>query len=426
MSDFDLLSYEVEAEWGRPFRIARLEYSGEAPSEDDEIQINQARYDSNWRIRIFSGRILSKEIRGGPPNDIRITVTAVSSGWYLTQQYINESTSILIPGETPNPKEYIKEWLGGPHWKSITGCEPVWISSVPNWRTEYAHNMLLLSPARTTKWEAIAQICDRFNMVAFTTPHWAFDWDEFRFYPAEYARKYVFDDITEINAREDLLAIELRDFYGKEMRYNRVKIYSSDSGWNYFFGESESHMVTWRKWRPREFNYELPNLENPLNASIWANILLERFQKSGGQVRLLLRSFPERKGGYLLRPGDIIKIENAFEEVNTTWRIYKIIHRVVEGQEAQTEIHAAQFDDLSHPYIESENPFRRLSEAVQERILKSVRLAAPGAFWSERSYTGAGAATASAPCEIINFNPDGTVDVRILATGQIIKRIKLL
>jgi len=426
MSDFDLLSYEVEAEWGRPYRIARLEYQGEAPSEDDDIQINQAKHDSGWRIRIFSGRVLSKEFHGSPPKDLRISVTAVSSGWYLTQQYINESTAMVIPGETPNPKSYIEDWLGGNRWRTVTGCEPVWISEVPNWRSEYSYNMLLFSPARTTKWEAIAQICDKFNMVAFTTPHWAFDWDEFRFYTAEWAQKYVFDDITEVDAEEDVLSIELRGYYGKEMRYNRVKIYSSDSEWNYFFGQSESHMVTWRHWRPREFNYELPDLEDPLNASLWANILLERFQESTGQVRLVLRSFPERKGGYLLRPGDIIKIENAFEEVNTTWRIYKIIHRAQAGEEAQTEIYAAKFDDLSHPYVESENPFRRLSEAVQERILKSIRLALPGSFWKEKAYTGAGAATASTPCEIISFNPDGSVDIRILSTGQIVRRVKLL
>jgi len=426
MTDFNLLSYEVEAEWGQPYRVARLEYFGDAPGEDDDIQINQAKYDSSWRIHIFSGRVLSKEIRGVPPGEKRIIVTAVSSGWYLTQQYINESTSVVIPGKTPNPKYYIEDWLGGSSWRSITGCEPVTIFKVPNWAPEYSYNLLLFSPARTTKWEAITQICDRYNMVAFTTPHWAFDWDEFRFYSAEWAEKYVFDEITTVDGREDIIEIELYGHYGQEMKYNRVRIYSSDADWNYFWGQSEDCMVTWKKWRPREFNYEIPDLENPMNASLWADTLLERFQAASGQIRLLLRSFPERAGGGLLRPGDIIEIEHAFEEANTTWRIFKIIHRAQAGQEAQTEIHAAKFDDLSHPYVKSENPFRRLSEAVQERIIKSVQLAVPGAFSRERVYTGAAAPTAATACEILNWNPDGTVDIRILSTGQIVKGIKLL
>jgi len=427
MTDFDLLSYEVEAEWGRPYRIARLEYVGEAPGEDDGIQINQAKYDSGWRIRIFSGRVLSKEFRGSPPNDLRITVTAVSSGWYLTQQYVNESTAMVIPGETPNPKSYIKEWLGGSHWRSITGCEPVWVSEVPNWRSEFAYNRLLFSPARTTKWEAITQICDKFNMVAFTTPHEAFDWDEFRFYEAEYAHKYIFNDVTTINANEDVLSIELRGYYGKEMRYNKVKIFSSDSNWDYFWASAESHMVTWRQWRPREFNYELPDLENPYNASIWADSLLDRFQGATGQVRLVLRSFSEREGGHLLRPGDIIKVENAFDEVNTTWRIYKIIHRAQAGEEAQTEIYAAKFDDLSHPYVETENPFRRLGEEVQQRIMQAARRASPGVFSKQEVvFSSLGERMAGSPCEIIAANPDGTVDIRIINTSQILRRVRIL
>jgi len=430
--EFNLISYEVIWEWGVPYLLARLSFDGEAaPSEDEIIEIYQP-----WDYevlapplkKIFGGRVLSKRIIASPPNRIRQEIVAVSAGYTLTQQYINSSTSLLQPGETPNPKEYIKQWLGDSDWKMTTGCEPKWIAEVPNWRSEYAWNFISFSPARTTKWEAISMICDKYNMCAFVTPHWAFDWNEFRFYDAEYARRYVFDKKLNVSGDQSIKSIEIYEERGKWYQYNRVRVFSSAaSEWDYFWAEAETNAVKWKDVRPIEYNFALPDLEDPANASVWAKALLDRFQLDARKLTITTRVITCHPDGSLVRPGDQIRIYKTFLPEGETFRIYKIIHRRVGGAEPETVFEAAKWDDLSHPYVPSENPFRRLRDEVYEKILRAtLAVAKVSSSRLVKSHSSMGAATGSAPCEIINVNDDGTVDIKILTTNQIIKRVKVL
>lgn len=430
--EFNLLSYEVEWEWGVPYLIARLSFDGDAaPSEDEIIEIYQP-----WDYevfapplkKIFGGRVLSKRIISSPPNRIRQEIVAVSAGYTLTQQYINSSTSLIQPGETPNPKEYIKQWLGDSDWRMTTGCEAKWIAEVPNWRSEYAWNFISFSPARTTKWEAISMICDKYNMCAWVTPHWAFDWNEFRFYDAEYARQYIFDKKLNLSGDQSIKSVEVYEERGKWYQYNRVRVFSSmASEWDYFWAEAETNSVKWKDVRPIEYNFALPDLEDPANASVWAKSLLDRFQLDSRKVTVTTRVITCHPDGSLVRPGDQIRIYKTFLPDGETFRIYKITHRRSGGSEPETVFEAAKWDDLSHPYVPSENPFRRLRDEVYEKILRAtLAVAKVSSSRLVKSHASMGAATGSAPCEIVNVNDDGTVDVRILTTNQIIKRVKVL
>ncbi|UYL64837.1 MAG: hypothetical protein QIT35_gp41 [Methanophagales virus PBV299] len=428
--DFNLVSYEVEWEWGVPYQLARLRFEGEAaPDKDDIIEIYEShRYSSpSHRKRIFGGRILSKQTLVNPPARISHIITAVSAGYTLTQQYINSSTSLLIPGDTPNPKEYIKEWLGGSSWRMTTGCEPKWISSVPNWRSEYAYNYISFSPARTTKWEAISMICDRYNMVAWTKPSDCYDWNEFRFYTADSAKSY-FNKVLNVSADECLKSLQVFTEKGKWYRYNTVRVFSSESGdWDYFWSEAKSHLVQWKDVRPIEYNWALPDLENPENASVWAHALLERFQESAEKIIAICRILVDHPDSTRIVPGHQIRFKGTILPDDEEYRIYKIAHRRSQGAEAETIFECAKWDDLSHPYVPEENPFRRLREEVYEKILRATR-ATTKAFPSTliKSHSSAGAATGSTPCEIVHVYDDGTADVKILATNQIIKRVKIL
>ena len=430
--EFNLLSYEVEWEWGVPYLLARLSFEGDAaPAEDEIIEIYQP-----WDYevlapplkKIFGGRVLSKRIVSSPPNRIRQEIVAVSAGYTLTQQYINSSTSLIQPGETPNPREYIKEWLGESDWRMTTGCEAKWIAEVPNWRSEYAWNFISFSPARTTKWEAISMICDKYNMCAWVTPHWAFDWNEFRFYDADYARRYIFDKKLNVSGDKSIKSVEVYEERGKWYQYNRVRVFSSAaSEWDYFWAQAETNSVKWKDVRPIEYNFALPDLEDPANASVWAKALLDRFQLDSRKVTITTRVITCHSDGSLVRPGDQIRIYKTFLPDGETFRIYKITHRRSSGSEPETVFEAAKWDDLSHPYVPSENPFRRLRDEVYEKILRAT-LAVSKVSSSRlvKSHASMGAATGSAPCEIININDDGTVDVKILTTNQIIKRVKVL
>ena len=428
--DFNLVSYEVEWEWGVPYQLARLRFEGEAaPDKDDIIEIYEShRYSSpSYRKRIFGGRILSKQTLVSPPARVSHVITAVSAGYTLTQQYINSSTSLLIPGDTPNPKEYIKEWLGGSSWKMTTGCEPKWIATVPNWRDEYAWNYISFSPARTTKWEAISMICDRYNMVAWTKPSDYYDWNEFRFYTADDA-KYYFDKVLNVSADECIKSLQIFTERGRWYKYNTVRVFSSESGdWDYFWSEAKSHLVRWKDVRPIEYNWALPDLENPENASVWAQALLERFQESAEKIIAVCRVLVDHPDSSRIVPGHQIRFKGTILPDDEKYRIYKIVHRRSQGAEAETVFECAKWDDLSHPYVPEENPFRRLREEVYERILRATR-ATTKAFPSTliKSHSSAGAATGSTPCEIIHVYDDGTADVKILATNQIIKRVKIL
>ena len=428
--EFNLLSYEVEWEWGVPYLLARLSFDGEAaPSEDEIIEIYQPQnYESSSLKKIFGGRVLSKRIISSPPSHIRQEIVAVSAGYTLTQQYINSSTSLVQPGETPNPKEYIEEWLGGSDWRMTTGCEAAWIAEVPNWRSEYAWNFISFSPARTTKWEAISMICDKYNMCACVSPHWAFDWNEFRFYDADYARRYVFDNKLNVSGDKSIKSIEVFEERGKWYQYNRVRVFSSSSSdWDYFWAQSETNSVKWKDVRPIEYNFALPDLEDPSNASVWAKSLLDRFQLDSRKIVVTTRVISCHPDGSLVKPGERIRIYKTFLPDGETFRIYKITHRRSGGEEAESVFEAAKWDDLSHPYVPSENPFRRLRDEVYEKILRAT-LAVSKVSSSRlvKSHASMGAATGSAPCEIININDDGTVDVKILTTNQIIKRVKVL
>ena len=430
--EFNLLSYEVEWEWGVPYLLARLSFDGDAaPSEDEIIEIYQP-----WDYevfapplkKIFGGRVLSKRIISSPPNRIRQEIVAVSAGYTLTQQYINSSTSLIQPGETPNPKEYIKQWLGDSDWRMITGCEAKWIAEVPNWRSEYAWNFISFSPARTTKWEAISMICDKYNMCAWVTPHWAFDWNEFRFYDADYARRYIFDKKLNVSGDKSIKSVEVYEERGKWYQYNRVRVFSSAaSEWDYFWAQAETNSVKWKDVRPIEYNFALPDLEDPANASVWARALLDRFQLDSRKVTITTRVITCHSDGSLVKPGDQIRIYKTFLPDGETFRIYKITHRRSSGSEPETTFEAAKWDDLSHPYVPSENPFRRLRDEVYEKILRAtLAVAKVSSSRLVKSHASMGAATGSAPCEIINVNDDGTVDVKILTTNQIIKRVNVL
>ncbi len=428
--DYNLISYEVEWEWGVPYQLARLRFEGEAaPDKDDIIEIYEShRYSSpSYRKRIFGGRILSKQTLVSPPARVSHVITAVSAGYALTQQYINSSTSLLIPGDTPNPKEYIKEWLGGSSWKMTTGCEPKWISNVPNWRDEYAWNYISFSPARTTKWEAISMICDRYNMVAWTKPSDFYDWNEFRFYTADDAKSY-FNKILNVSADECLKSLQVFTERGRWYKYNTVRVFSSESGdWDYFWSEAKSHLVRWKDVRPIEYNWALPDLENPENASVWAQALLERFQESAEKIIAVCRVLVDHPDSSRIVPGHQIRFKGTILPDDEKYRIYKIVHRRSQGAEAETVFECAKWDDLSHPYVPEENPFRRLRDEVYERILRATR-ATTKAFPSTlvKSHSSAGAATGSTPCEIVHVYDDGTADVKILSTNQIIKRVKIL
>jgi len=430
--EFNLLSYEVEWEWGVPYLLARLSFDGNAaPSEDEIIEIYQPwDYESFAPPlkKIFGGRVLSKRITSSPPNRIRQEIIAVSAGYTLTQQYINSSTSLIQPGETSNPKEYIKEWLGGSDWRMTTGCEAKWIAEVPNWRSEYAWNFISFSPARTTKWEAISMICDKYNMCAWVAPHWAFDWNEFRFYDADYARRYIFDKKLNVSGDKSIKSLEVYEERGKWYQYNRVRVFSSAaSEWDYFWAQAETNSVKWKDVRPIEYNFALPDLEDPANASVWAKALLDRFQLDSRKVTITTRVITCHSDGSLVRPGDQIRIYKTFLPDGETFRIYKITHRRSSGSEPETVFEAAKWDDLSHPYVPSENPFRRLRDEVYEKILRAtLAVAKVSSSRLVKSHASMGAATGSAPCEIINVNDDGTVDVKILTTNQIIKRVKVL
>jgi len=430
--EFNLLSYEVEWEWGVPYLIARLSFDGHAaPSEDEIIEIYQPWDYEDFAPplkKIFGGRVLSKRIISSPPNRIRQDIVAVSAGYTLTQQYINSSTSLIQPGETPNPKEYIKQWLGDSDWRMTTGCEAEWIAEVPNWRSEYAWNFISFSPARTTKWEAISMICDKYNMCAWVTPHWAFDWNEFRFYDAEYARQYIFDKKLNVSGDKSIKSVEIYEERGKWYQYNRVRVFSSAaSEWDYFWAQAETNSVKWKDVRPIEYNFALPDLEDPANASVWAKALLDRFQLDSRKITITTRVITCHPDGSLVRPGDQIRIYKTFLPDGETFRIYKITHRRSGGAEPETVFEAAKWDDLSHPYVPSENPFRRLRDEVYEKILRAtLAVAKVSSSRLVKSHASMGAATGSAPCEIINVNDDGTVDVKILTTNQIIKRVKVL
>ena len=428
--DFNLISYEVEWEWGVPYQLARLRFEGEAaPDKDDIIEIYECRRYTTPSIRekIFGGRILSKETIVSPPARISHIITAVSAGYTLTQQYINSSTSLLIPGDTPNPKEYIKEWLGGSSWKMTTGCEPKWVANVPNWRDEYAWNYISFSPARTTKWEAISMICDRYNMVAWTKPSDFYDWNEFRFYEADDA-KYYFNKVLNIYADECIKSLQIFTERGRWYKYNTVRVFSSESGeWDYFWSEAQTHLVKWKDVRPIEYNWALPDLENPENASVWAHTLLERFQESAEKIIAVCRIMVVHPDNTRITPGHRVKFKGTILPSDEKYRIYKITHRRSQGAEAETILECAKWDDLSHPYVPEENPFRRLRDEVYERILRATR-ATTKAFPSTlvKSHSSAGAATGSTPCEIVHVYDDGTADVKILSTNQIIKRVKIL
>ena len=72
-----------------------------------------------------------------------------------------------------------------------------------------------------------------------------------------------------------------------------------------------------------------------------------------------------------------------------------------------------------------ENPFRRLADSTVDRIYKSIAKEYPGALPSDLKILPTSAA-GMVPVIITNDYGDGTVDVKIIETGQEFKKIKLL
>jgi len=80
---------------------------------------------------------------------------------------------------------------------------------------------------------------------------------------------------------------------------------------------------------------------------------------------------------------------------------------------------------LSHPFVAEENPFRRLADSTVDKIYKSIAKEYPGALPSDLKILPTSAA-GMVPVIITKDYGDGTVDIKILETGQEFKKIKLL
>lgn len=131
---FKLLGYRVIQEFGTPYYVAEVKFQGtDIPSKDEYIQITQTDAETSQVKTIFRGFPIS--VKWKLKKDlVEATVTAVTNGWYLTQQ---------CP-----PKVYCScpQYQIG-HWDDLNYYPRMnevmllwdWLNFIPNRATDYAY-----------------------------------------------------------------------------------------------------------------------------------------------------------------------------------------------------------------------------------------------------------------------------------------------
>jgi len=356
---------------------------------------------------------------------------AKSIPWYLTKQYVPNETSFLEAGYTDDPTVIFQQWCGGANSRSKTGIDFDRDNSslVPleDWRNpeEGKYLPLLFNPGRHTLWDALLAICDKYDMSFFFYPIEYSSYYGMYFQPEE-DLQYIFDRIGDLFTVSDSDTISFEMYYdrGPYTNINDVKVtgMSSGSDWSYIFAERKSPRLKDGVERPVEFVYEASDLELSL-ASTLSQTLLERFQSISPLVTLNLKRRTLTKP-YL--PGYNIKLKGFGEVLDwLVLRIYQASFRLEAGMEPQMTLRLASWDDLSHPFVAEENPFRRLADATVDKIYKSIAKEYPGALPADLKILPT-SATGMVPVIITKDYGDGTVDVKIIETGQEFKRIKIL
>jgi len=377
---------------------------------------------------IFRGVITSYRYshRAGQAPTTQFIAKAIP--WYLTKQYVPNETSFLEAGYTDDPTEIFRQWCGGVNSRSKTGIdfdeENSSLVPLDDWRTE-DYLPLLFNPGRHTLWDALLAICDKYKM-------------SFYFYPIKYSSyygmyfqpeddlKYLFDRIGTLFtiSKSDTVSLEMFYDRGPFTNINDVKVtgMSSGSDWSYIFAESKSSKLRNGVERPVEFVYEAADLELSLASTI-ADELLRRLQTISPLVTVNLKRRTLSKP-YL--PGYKIELQGFADVLDwNALRIYQASFRLEAGMEPQMTLRLANWDDLSHPFVAEENPFRRLADATVERIYKSIAKEYPGALPADFKILPT-SATGMVPVIITKDYGDGTVDVKIIETGQEFKKIKIL
>ena len=390
---------------------------------------NLERIEIEWGDQIvFRGVITSYRYsqRAGQPPTTELLAQALP--WYLTKQYVPNETSFLEPGYTDEPTEIFKEWCGGVNSRSKTGIDFSRDNSslVPleDWRSA-PYLPLLFNPGRHTLWDALLAICDKYDMSFFFYPIEASLYYGMYFQPED-DLQYLLDRHGEIFTVSDSDATLLELYYdrGPHTNINDVKVtgMSSGSDWSYIFAEAKSSKLKAGIERPVEFVYEASDLEIGI-ATALADELLDRLQTVSPLVTINLKSRDLTKS-YL--PGYNVELKGFGDVLDwLTLRIYQVSFRLEAGMEPQMTLRLANWDDLSHPFVAEENPFRRLADSTVDKIYKSIAKEYPGALPSDLKILPT-SAVGMVPVIITKDYGDGTVDVKILETGQEFKKIKLL
>ena len=392
------------------------------PKQLDRIEIE-------WKDKIiFRGVITSYRYseRAGQPPSTQLMAQALP--WYLTKQYVPNETSFLEPGYTDEPTAIFKEWAGGPNSRRKVGIDLEYPNSslVPleDWRAA-PYLPLLFNPGRHTLFDALKAICDKYDMSFFFYPLQSSAYYGMYFQPED-DLQYLLDRAGNLFtiSRSNTISIELYYDRGPNTNINDVKVTGLSSGtdWSYIFAESKSSKLKAGVERPVEFVYEASDLELPIAAAL-AKELLNRLQAISPLVTVNLKSQAISKP-YL--PGYNVELRGFGDVLD--WlelRIYQSIFRLEAGQEPTLILKLAKWDDLSHPFVAEENPFRRLADETVERIYKSIAKEYPGALPANLKIFPS-SAVGMVPVIITKEHEDGTVDIKILETGQEFKKIKLL
>ena len=353
---------------------------------------------------------------------------AKSIPWYLTKQYVPNETSFLEAGYTDDPTVIFQQWCGGANSKSKTGIdfdeENSSLVPLEDWRTE-SYLPLLFNPGRHTLWDALLAICDKYDMSFFFYPIDRSSYYGMFFQPEEDLQYYL-DRIGTLFtvSKSDTISLEIYYDRGPYTNINDVKVtgMSSGSDWSYIFAEKKSSKLRSGVERPVEFVYEASDLEISVAQAI-AETLLERLQTISPLVTINLKRRTLTKS-YL--PGYNIGLEGFGDVLDwLSLRIYQASFRLEAGMEPQMTLRLAYWDDLSHPFVAEENPFRRLADATVDKIYKSIAKEYPGALPADFKILPT-SATGMVPVIITKDYGDGTVDVKIIETGQEFKRIKIL
>lgn len=425
------ISVEVTQEW-MGIDTARITALGAVQPPRGSCIVVQL---SGWWNCIFAGRIINYKIWRSPGEDYYTEIFAAAPQWFLTKQYVPQDYSYLIPGVTDNPREYIKQWLGGRYWRETTGLdwESGYLEEVPNWSEEYAHNFLQFNPARHTKWDALLAVCDKYNMGFYFKPKGAgsgledgIDFYEFWFRNTSWLRHLFNGYNLRLDPNQDVKSIEIYHDFTPDSNFNRVKAVGLEGGssWSYIASEKEINFVAWGEVRPVEYVYQVPELNIDL-AEQYAQEVLDRLQSRSPLINIRCRLKTSIRDRYWL-PGlrlDLSEFSDILDK--TYWRIYKVTHRWAAGEDPETIFYIAQFDDLSHPFVAEENPFRRLDESITNKIMSAIARNYPGALphGLRESLSGP---TSIKPVEILETYDDGTVKVKIIETGQEFDRVKLI